>query len=131
MRLVYIAGPYRGANQFNVKTNIHRAEVTGADLLQYPDLYPVIPQANTAHWEGLRDAAFFRDGKLEFLRRCDACYLVPSDWKKSEDTVGEVNEAIRLGIPVLYDQLHLAAWVEAGCPKHGVPLQSRGVCDGR
>jgi len=130
MHLIYIAGPYRAHNQFNVKTNIHRAELAGATLLQYQDLCPIIPHAMFAHWEGLRGEAFFLAATLEIMRRCDAVYLVPSDWKKSEGTVGEVNEANRLGIPVLYDQLHLAAWVEAGCPKHGIPLPARGVADG-
>jgi hypothetical protein len=63
---------------------------------------PLIPHAHTAHFhgEGPSDGAdaFWLDGTLELLRRCDAAVFIPG-WPKSSGSRGEWEEAGRLGLP--------------------------------
>jgi len=102
MKLVYIAGPYRSPTVWGVEQNVQAAQHAGAQVLRVPGLYPVIPHMNTRHMEGIVDDAHVLAGTLEMLRRCDAV-LVLEGWKRSEGARGEVDEAVRLGLPVLYE----------------------------
>ena len=102
MKLVYIAGPYRSQTIWGVEQNVQAAQHAGAQVMRVPGLYPVIPHMNTRHMEGIVDDSHVLAGTLEMLRRCDAV-LVIEGWKNSEGARGEVDEAVRLGLPVLYE----------------------------
>lgn len=101
MKLVYIAGPYRSPTPWGVQQNI-RAAMDAAAQVWAAGLAAVCPHANSAHMEGVTSDANFLAGTLEMLRRCDAV-LVIEGWKNSEGARGEVDEAVRLGLPVLYE----------------------------
>jgi hypothetical protein len=106
MKLLYLAGPYRGATAWAIHRNIMEALDVGADvvrLLGGEDWFPVIPQANTQHFDGLAPDEYFLDGTLELLRRCDAVLMLPG-WELSAGAAAERAEAERLGIPV-YESL--------------------------
>lgn len=98
MRLVYVAGPYRGPNSWVIEQNIHRARQVGAQLSEL-GVMPVSPHANTAHFDGVAPDSFWLEGTLELLRRCDAVVMVVG-WEASSGSRGEFQEARRLGIPV-------------------------------
>ena len=97
-RLVYIAGPYRGRDSWEVERNIFRARELGAEAASR-GFMPVIPHANTAHFAGADE--FWLEGTLELMRRCDEVWVLP-DWTRSSGTRGEVAEALRLGLPVYH-----------------------------
>jgi nucleoside 2-deoxyribosyltransferase len=109
MKLVYIAGPYRGSSFLKQEQNIAAARAFGA---QVPALgaMPVIPHTNTAHFDELAPAQFWLDGTLEMMRRCDAVLAMPN-WRQSEGARGEIAEAERIGIPVFFDLEVLGVWV--------------------
>lgn len=106
MKMVYIAGPYRAPTTWQITQNIQRAQEVGAQVLQVKGLYPVIPHMNTHHMDGIADDQHVLDGTMEMLRRCDAVILV-GGWESSSGTIGEIREAQRLGLPILY------AWGDA------------------
>lgn len=108
MKVVYVAGPYRGKTPWQVELNIFAARLNGA-MAAKAGLMPLIPQANTAHFDGVQDDKFWLDGTLELMRRCDAVLVVPNDGS-SKGTNGEIEEARRLGIPVFYSVQELAEW---------------------
>lgn len=114
MKLIYVAGPYTANTVWQVKQNILNAERAGAQLIAGSQgLFPVIPHKNTEFMEGLRDGQYFIDGTKELMRRCDAVFVVPfAPHHDSVGTVGEVNEAERLGIPVFYCFEDVYDWVE-------------------
>lgn len=100
MKLVYVAGPYRGANAWAVHNNCLRAEQAAYAIASLGAM-PVVPHLNTKNMDGTLTAEFWLEGTLELMRRCDAVYVLEG-WSKSEGTKGEIDEAIRLDLPVFY-----------------------------
>lgn len=98
MKLVYIAGPYRGPNAWAIEQNIRRAEDVAAQVWK-AGLAALCPHANSRHMDGVTTDENFLAGTLEMLRRCDAVVLIPG-WGTSVGTRIEREEAIRRGIPV-------------------------------
>lgn len=104
MKLVYVAGPYRGKNAWEIEENIHAARRVGARIASLGYM-PVIPHANTAHFDGLQSDEFWLEGTLDLMRRCDMVVMVEG-WEKSTGARGEYEEALRIGLPV-YE-----SWIE-------------------
>jgi len=104
MKLLYIAGPYRGKNQFCVTANIERARSVAHDVINHlaPVWHPVTPHLNTQYMDDLASHEYFLTGTLELMRRCDAV-LVQGEWESSEGTIAEIAEARRLGMPVYFE----------------------------
>ena len=98
MKVVYIAGKYRGPNAWAVEQNIRAAEEAAARVWAM-GLVALCPHANSRHMDGVASDEHFLAGTLELMRRCDAVLLVPN-WRDSEGARAEVAEAERLGLPV-------------------------------
>lgn len=97
MKVVYVAGPFRAANQWRIAENIRAAERVGR-LVAMAGAMPLIPHANTAHFHGLETPEFWLEGTLELLRRCDAAVFI-DNWHESRGSVGEWEECMRLKLP--------------------------------
>jgi nucleoside 2-deoxyribosyltransferase len=108
--IVYVAGPYRSEDSWEVHANIRRAKEMGDELIQ-EGIMPLIPHKNTELCEHLNTSQFFLDGTLELMRRCDALLIVPK-YENSEGTLGEIAEARKLGKPVFFDILALTYWAQ-------------------
>lgn len=99
MKVVYIAGKYRGPNAWAVEQNIRAAEEVAARVWAM-GLVALCPHANARHMlEGVCSEEHALAGTLELMRRCDAVLLVPN-WRDSEGARAEVAEARRRGLPV-------------------------------
>lgn len=109
MRVIYIAGPYRGKSAWAVEQNIRRAEELAFQVAEAGAM-PLCPHANTRNFNGTLTDEFWIEGTLELLRRCDAVILVKG-WEKSSGTRGEIEEAKKLDLPLFYDQCELRAWL--------------------
>ncbi len=115
MKVVYIAGPFRGENSWLVEQNVRRAERLAMQVALRGAM-PLCPHTNTRFFNGTLPDEFWLDGTLELLRRCDAVSLV-GGWEKSAGARGEVEEAKRLGIPVFKTLYRLERWLanEVSC----------------
>ena len=114
MRLVYVAGAFRGRTSWDIAENIRAAERAGLEVAKAGAM-PLIPHANTAHFHGLLTDQFWLDGTLEMLRRCDAVYLFDERHAvSSTGTRGELAEAKRLKLPVFTDINRLREWAVKG-----------------
>uniref|UniRef100_A0A6H2A5N6 Nucleoside 2-deoxyribosyltransferase n=1 Tax=viral metagenome TaxID=1070528 RepID=A0A6H2A5N6_9ZZZZ len=129
MKVIYIAGPFRGANAWHVAENIRAAERLAFDIAHMGAM-PLCPHSATAHFDGTMTDAFWLAGTQELLRRCDAIACV-DNWAESVGARAEVNLAGALCIPVLFDVASIRQFCEArscaGCalePEHG-----NGGCD--
>ena len=106
--VVYCAGPYRNSvGRAGVELNIQVARKVGV-LAALKGWCPLIPQANTAHFEEVAPLPdeFWLGATMELMRRCDAVVLCPG-WQHSLGTLAEVAEAERLGIPVYRSESEL------------------------
>lgn len=108
--VIYLAGRYRAAAEWDVYANIHEARLLGMEVARL-GACPLIPQSNTAFMGGTLPDQFWLDATLELLRRCDAVLCV-WNWQASEGAKGEVEEAKRIGLPVFTSTADLAEWLE-------------------
>lgn len=102
-KLVYIAGPYRGANAWEVEQNIQRAEAIAADVFETGH-YPLCVHTMYRNFDGTMTGQFWLDATMEMMRRCDVVLILPHS-DNSEGTRGEMLEAMARRIPILHYRL--------------------------
>lgn len=101
MKLVYIAGPFRGANSWEIERNIRRAEALALQVWR-AGAACICPHTNTRFFQGAADDHVWLDGDLEIIKRCDAV-VATSNWRNSQGARKEVALACNeLHIPVFY-----------------------------
>jgi len=100
MKVVYIAGPFRGPNSWEVEENIRRAERLALEAWR-AGFAVICPHANTRFFNGAANDSVWLEGDLEILRRCDAVILT-YDWERSSGAKKEKQFAEELKIPVFY-----------------------------
>ena len=116
MKVVYVAGPFRGETAWRVAENIRAAERVGMKVAELGAM-PLIPHANTANFDGTMSDRFWIDGTAELLLRCDA--LVTTErWRASSGAVGEVELAHKHSIPVFHTLGDLGWWLR-DCEQEG------------
>src|SRR5689334_3714622 len=110
MKVVYVAGPFRGPTHWAIAQNIRAAEALALEVWKLGNVAVIYPHANTAHFTGeLQDRAFL-EADLEILRRCDAVIFTP-DWERSEGAIDEREEAIVHNIPIFHEVADLKYWL--------------------
>lgn len=102
-KVIYVAGPYTAKTDWQRGINIQKACDVTAQLWAM-GYFALCPHKITAFYGGLCPESIFIEGGLEFLRRCDIVVLVKG-WEKSGGTLGEIEEAIKLNIPI-HDGVH-------------------------
>lgn len=100
MKVVYIAGPFRAENAWEVEQNIRRAETLSLELWR-EGVAAICPHTNTRFLQGAAPDDVWLKGYLEILRRCDALLTVEG-WAHSSGAVAEVKEAQACGVEVFY-----------------------------
>jgi hypothetical protein len=115
MRIVYIAGPFRGPTAWDIERNVRAAEELAFEVFQLGAM-PMIPHANTRFFHGQGPDLFWLEGTLELLRRCDAMILTP-DWRRSTGASVERLEALKRGIHVFEHVGDLASWLAKPSPR--------------
>lgn len=108
MLVIYIAGPFRGANDWERHQNINRAEETAFEVWQ-AGMVALCPHNNTRHFDGSLEDRIWLEGDLELLRRCDAMMLSPG-WERSKGVAAELEFAHSMGLPVFITLRDLIAW---------------------
>lgn len=98
MRVVYIAGPFRGPNAWEIEQNIRRAEALALEVWR-AGFAALCPHTNTRFFQGAAPDEVWLAGDLELLGRCDAV-LLTLDWQRSSGARAEVDYAKTRGIPV-------------------------------
>lgn len=109
--VVYVAGPFRGRDAYEIECNIRRAEAVALEVWRL-GCAALCPHANTRYFQGAADDAVWLTGDLAMLARCDALVLTP-DWARSSGAAAERDFAIRRGLPVFESVDALADWVRA------------------
>ena len=100
MKVVYVAGPFRGKDAWEVEQNIRRAEALALEVWRL-GCAAICPHANTRFFDRALPDETFLKGDLEILRRCDAMILT-EDWERSSGARAERQYAIDHNILVFY-----------------------------
>ena len=100
MKLIYIAGPFRASNSWEVERNIRRAEALALKVW-LAGAACICPHTNTRFFQGAGPDGVWLEGDLKIVRRCDAI-LTTSDWMRSIGARSEVVLAQELELPVFH-----------------------------
>ena len=109
MKLVYVAGPFRGASSWDIEENIRRAERLALEVWR-SGAACICPHTNTRFFQGAADDAVWLDGDIEILIRCDAVVMT-DDWQRSSGARAEEEVARKNGLPVFYSIGDLRDWL--------------------
>lgn len=100
MKIVYVAGPFRGPNSWAIEQNIRRAETLALDVWNMGAAC-VCPHTNTRFYQGAAPDEVWLRGDLAILRKCDAILMAPN-WEQSEGAKAEYEFARELKLPIFY-----------------------------
>jgi hypothetical protein len=100
MKLIYIAGPFRGDTGWAIEENVRQAERFALQVWKM-GLAAICPHCNTRMFFGEIDEDLALRGCLEILARCDGVLFIPG-WEGSEGANVEWQEALRLKIPIYW-----------------------------
>ena len=109
MKVIYVAGPFRGPSHWAIAENIRNAERLALQVWNLGHA-ALCPHANTAHFQDAAPDEVWLKGDLEMLLRCDAIIMTP-DWERSSGAKAERQFAIEHGIPVFTNILDLQVWL--------------------
>lgn len=108
-KIIYVAGPFRGSNSWHVENNIRSAEYATYELAKQ-GFTVICPHTMYRHFDGTLTEEYWLKATLEIMTRCDAIYVCSEEesvdgmpeWQTSVGTIGEVEMAKRLEIPVFF-----------------------------
>ncbi len=110
MRLVYVAGPFRGSSAWEIECNIRRAETLALEVWRL-GAAALCPHCNTRFFQNAAPDEVWLAGDLVMLERCDAV-LLTDDWERSSGARAEVQHARNRCIPCFYNLTELKTWLE-------------------
>lgn len=110
MKLVFVAGPYRAANEWDILTNVRKAEAAALAIWRL-GASVICPHKNTQNFGGAAPDEVWLAGAIEQVRRSDAVFCV-DNWEYSAGALNEVNVAKELGLPVFTHINDLDAWLK-------------------
>ena len=109
MKLIYIAGPFRGRTPWDVEENIRRAERVALAVWQ-AGAAALCPHTNTRFFNGAAPDDIFLRGTMEMLRRSDAVFLTYG-WPDSKGTIAEIDEAFSRNLPIFDEGSMFRRWL--------------------
>lgn len=105
MKLVYIAGPYRGTCVNSIRRNIAEA-AKWAEFVWTLGHAALCPHMNSAFMDGATSDENFLAGCKLMLTRCDVMYVMEG-FRSSSGTIEEIQLAQKQGLPIVYDMNQL------------------------
>ena len=104
MKVVYLAGPFRGPTHWDIRQNVLMAEHFALQVW-LAGAACICPHLNSQNFHGQGPDELWLDGYLELVRRSDAVFGI-TGWNESTGALAEVALCRRLGKPV-FDEMHL------------------------
>lgn len=109
MKLVYVAGPFRGPNHWAIWQNVMHAAELALEVWKLGAV-AICPHMNTFPYQGAAPDEVWLEGDLEILSRCDAL-ITTDNWENSIGAKAEVDFATDHQIPVFYSIDSLYSWL--------------------
>lgn len=108
MRLVYVAGPFKGPTAWKVEQNIRAAETAALEIWKLGHAALCPHTMSRFYGDDMREIML--QGTMLMMSRCDAVLVVGEHWN-SVGTKEETERARNLKIPVFYGMPELASWL--------------------
>lgn len=115
-KLLYVICAYYDDDPYKIKLNVEAAKHVVYSFLGY-DIYAIATPINTAFMGKANDSIFFYKATLEVMRRCDAVYVMQGA-EKSHGAKKEIEEALRLGMPIFTTIKGAVECFKSGLPNH-------------
>ena len=109
MKVVYIAGPFRGKSSWDIEQNIRRAEELALEVWR-AGAACICPHTNTRFFQNAAPDEVWLDGDIAIMLRCDAL-LLTDDWERSSGARAEVACAEQANLPFFKTLEQLKAWL--------------------
>lgn len=109
MKVIYVAGPFRAANQWEQEQNIRVAEAISLAIWRRGAV-ALCPHLNTRFFSGTLPDKVWLDGDLELLERCDAIFLC-SGWQDSVGARAEELRARRISMRAFTTLWEVSQWL--------------------
>lgn len=100
MKVIFVAGKYRAATEWELEKNIRCAE-EAAIRLWCQGWAVICPHKNSAHFGGLCRDKVWLEGYLTILKGCDAIYML-RNWEQSAGAIEELRIAKEYKLEILY-----------------------------
>lgn len=110
MKVIYIAGPFRGKDHYEIKRNVDRAEELALQVWRSGHA-AICPHLNTQNFQDAAPDEVWLKGDIEIMLRCDAVLTTP-DWERSSGARKEIEIANQKAIPVFHTLAELVAYYD-------------------
>jgi hypothetical protein len=113
MKVVYLAGPFRGKTPYDIETNVRRIEDVGLQVAK-TGAVPLMPHTQYRFFQDSLPDEFWIEATKELLRRAD-CILMCPGWQDSTGSRGEHALALEMGMHVFIwgqDDARLQAFID-------------------
>lgn len=111
VKVIYIAGPYRAPNAWEIELNIRAAETVALEVWRL-GAAAICPHTNTRFFQGAAPDDVWLDGDLAILAKCDGLLLLPT-YERSVGARAERDYAIELGLPTFITLWALDRWLRS------------------
>jgi len=101
-RVIYVAGAFRAPTYYEQHKNILRAEEVTFNLIS-SGFAPICPHKITENFQGSYPDKLFLDICKAWLRKSE-CIFMMKGWRNSLGSVEEHELAIKMGIPIYYEE---------------------------
>lgn len=109
LKIIYVAGPFRGPTPWDVECNIRQAEELALQVAK-AGAVPLVPHTLYRFFDKSLPDEFWLDATSDLLRRCDAVLLGPR-WAESSGARAEKALAEKIEIPVFDSFAALEGWI--------------------
>lgn len=110
MKVIFISGPFRGENAWEVENNIRVAENLALQVWKL-GAAAVCPHTNTRFFSGAAPDNVWLEGDKAILQKCDAV-IMTHNWRRSDGATAEYHFAVANNIPVLAGIDSLEHWLK-------------------
>lgn len=111
MKVVYVAGRFRGPDSWSIENNIRQAETLALEVWRL-GFAALCPHTNTRFFQGAAPDNVWLEGDLAMLAKCDALITV-DNWQDSTGARAEVELAKQMNLPVFHSLRALDDWRRA------------------
>jgi hypothetical protein len=111
MKLIYIAGPYRGTTPWDVECNVRRAELSSLQIAKLGGV-PVCPHSMYRYFDKQCNEEFWIKATMDIMLRCDGALFGPG-WQQSAGSIGEYEMAGEVSMPRFLTINDAARWLQA------------------